>query len=275
MTEYLKDVDELASRVPDGALVALPPEYSFVPMELVRSIIRRDAKNLSILTVPINGLAADMLIGAGAVARVECAAVSLGEAGPAPRFSKAVEQGTIQIVDSTCPAVHTALQATEKGVPFMPLCGIIGSDVLANRDDWKVVDDPLGQGNGRIVLIPAISPDIAIIHSPLADRDGNVWIGRRRELVTIAHASKTVLVTVEEIQDESLLANEKTAAGVLPGFYVSALTEAKFGAKPLGLVEHYAPDHDEIASYARAARDDDAFAAYLQRTVFGTQEAAE
>jgi glutaconate CoA-transferase subunit A len=116
---------------------------------------------------------------------------------------------------------------------------------------------------------------MALIHSPLADRDGNVWIGRRRELATIAHASKIVLVTVEHIQDESLLANEKTAAGVLPGFYVTALTEAQMGAKPLGLVEHYPADTDEIATYARAARDDDAFAAYMQRVVFGTQEAAE
>lgn len=275
MTNYLNDVEELATHVPDGALLALPPEYSFVPMELVRAIIRRGVKELSILTVPINGLAADMLIGAGCVKRVECAAVSLGEAGPAPRFSKAVENGTIEIVDSTCPAVHSALQATEKGVPFMPLGGIIGSDILANRDDWKVVDDPLGQGNGKIVLIPAISPDVAIIHTPLADRDGNVWIGRRRELATIAHASKTLLVTAEHIQDESLLASEKTAAGVLPGFYVTAVAKAQMGAKPLGLVQTYPPDADEIAAYARAARDDDAFAAYLQRTVFGTSEAAE
>lgn len=275
MTDYLNDVEQLAALVPDGALVALPPEYSLVPMELVRAIIRRDAKDLSILTVPINGLAADMLIGAGCVKRVECAAVSLGEAGPAPRFSKAVESGSIKIVDSTCPAVHAALQASEKGVPFMPLGGIIGSDILANRDDWKVVDDPLGQGNGRIVLIPAIQPDVAIIHSALADRDGNVWIGRRRELATIAHASKTLLVTVEEIQEESLLASEKTAAGTLPGFYVTAITEAKMGAKPLGLVDCYPADVDEIAAYATAARDDNAFAAYLQRNVIGTQEAAE
>lgn len=275
MTDYLNDVEQLAALVPDGALLALPPEYSFVPMELVRAIIRRDAKDLRILTVPINGLAADMLIGAGCVKRIECAAVSLGEAGPAPRFSKAVENGTIEIVDSTCPAVHAALQASEKGVPFMPIGGIIGSDVLNNRSDWKVIDDPLQQGNGRIVLVPAIQPDVAIIHSPLADRDGNVWIGRRRELATIAHASKTLLVTVEEIQDESLLASEKTAAGVLPGFYVTAVTRAKMGARPLGLVEHYSADGDEIASYAKAARDDEAFAAYLQRNVLGTQEAAE
>jgi len=275
MTNYLNDIEALAAQVPDGALLALPPEYSFVPMALVRAIIRRQVKNLHVLTVPINGLACDMLIGAGCVRKVECAAVSLGETGPAPRFSAAVEAGSIEIVDSTCPAIHTALQATEKGVPFMPLGGIIGSDILKYRDDWKVVDDPLGQGHGRIVLIPAISPDVAIIHSPLADRDGNVWIGRRRELATIAHAAKTLLVTVEKIQDESLLASEASAAGTLPGFYVTALCEAKMGAKPLGLVEHYPADMDAIAAYAREARSDEGFDAYLQREVFGTQEAAE
>jgi glutaconate CoA-transferase subunit A len=275
MTNVMENVDALAAMVPDGAMLALPPEYSFVPMTLVRALIRRRVKDLNILTVPINGLAADMLIGAGCVASVECAAVSLGEAGLAPRFSAAVEAGTVKIKDSTCPAIHTALQATEKGVPFMPLGGLIGSDILNNRDDWKVVDDPLGQGHGRIVLIPAIQPDVAIIHSPLADRDGNVWIGRRRELATIAHAAKTLLVTVEAFQDESLLANEASAAATLPGFYVSAVAEAKMGAKPLGLVEHYAADTDEIAAYARAARSEAGFDAYVQRTVFGAQVAAE
>ena len=275
MTNYLNDVDALAALVPDGGLLALPPEYSFVPMALVRAMIRRQVKNLHVLTVPINGLAADMLIGAGCVRKIECAAVSLGETGPAPRFSAAVEAGTIEIVDSTCPAIHTALQATEKGVPFMPLGGIIGSDILKHRDDWKVVDDPLGKGNGRIVLIPAVQPDVAIIHSPLADRDGNVWIGRRRELATIAHAAKTLLVTVEKIQDESLLASEASAAGTLPGFYVTALAEAKRGAQPLGLVEHYSADTAALTAYAREARTDEGFQAWLQREVFSAREAAE
>lgn len=275
MTQYLDDVDALVGEVTDGALLALPPEYSFVPMALVRAIIRNGVKDLHVLTVPINGLAADMLIGAGCVKKVECAAVSLGEAGLAPRFSAAVEAGTIEVCDSTCPAIHTGLQATEKGVPFMPLGGVIGSDILKHRDDWKVVDDPMGQGNGRIVLIPAIAPDVAIIHSPLADRDGNVWIGRRRELATIAHAAKKLLVTVEKIQDESLLENEASAAATLPGFYVSAIAPAERGALPLGLVEHYPADTDAIAAYASEARSEEGFQAYLQREVFGGQEAAE
>ena len=138
----LDTLERLAEHVPDGALLAIPPEYSFVPMAMVRALIRRAVRDLHLLAVPTGGLAADMLIGAGCVKTMEAAAVSLGEAGPAPRFTEAVTTGAVVMRDSTCPAVHSALQAAEKGVPFMPLRGLIGSDVLKHRDDWTVVDDP-------------------------------------------------------------------------------------------------------------------------------------
>ena len=70
------------------------------------------------------GFAADLLIGAGCVAEVETSAVSLGEAGFAPRFTAALKAGAITVRDATCPAIHTMLQAAEKGVPFMPLRGL-------------------------------------------------------------------------------------------------------------------------------------------------------
>ena len=94
-------------------------------MAVVHALIRRKAKNLKLLGVPVLGLSADLLIGAGCVAEVESSAVSLGEAGLAPRFTEAAERGEILIRDATCPAIHTGLQATEKGVPFMPLRGVI------------------------------------------------------------------------------------------------------------------------------------------------------
>src|SRR5262245_14851210 len=107
-------------------------------MEVVRGLIRRKAKNLRLLGVPILGMSADLLIGAGCVAEVETSAVSLGEAGLAPRFTEAVEKNLIKIRDATYPAIHTGLQATEKGVPYMPLRGIAGSDVTKQRKDWKI-----------------------------------------------------------------------------------------------------------------------------------------
>ena len=123
--------------------------------------------------------------------------------------------------DATCPALHAAFQASEKGVPFMPLRGLIGTDVLKNRPDWKVIDNPFGNDD-PIVLLPAIKPDVALFHAPMADRDGNVWIGRQRELVTMAHAAERTIVTVEKMHDGNLLDDPTLAAGTLPGFYVES-----------------------------------------------------
>ncbi|MGE0718752.1 MAG: CoA transferase subunit A, partial [Alphaproteobacteria bacterium] len=173
------DLKALAARIPDGASLAIPPDYSNVPMALTHALLRRGARDLRLLCVPTSGIQADLLIGAGAVAEVECAAVSLGEQGPAPRFTAAVVGGSLKYVDSTCPAIHAALQASEKGLPFMPLRGILGSDILAHRPDWKVIDNPFAEGPDPIVVLPALKPDIAVFHARWADRQGNIWVGRR------------------------------------------------------------------------------------------------
>jgi glutaconate CoA-transferase, subunit A len=139
--------EDLAASIPDGAFLALPPDYSLVAMEVVRALIRKKAKGLRLLGVPILGLSADLLIGAGCVAEVETSAVSLGEAGLAPRFTEAVEKGLLKVKDATCPAIHTGLQASEKGVAFMPIAGIAGSDLVKERSDWKVQGDLDGAGD--------------------------------------------------------------------------------------------------------------------------------
>ncbi len=257
-------VDELAARIEPGALVAIPPDYSGVPMALTRALVARGARGLRVLAVPTSGIQIDVLIGAGCVAELEAAAVTLGEFGLAPRFTAAIRSGAIAMRDTTCPAVHAALQASEKGVPFLPLRGLIGSDVLKNRGDWKLADNPFVAGD-PIVYLPAIRPDIAVFHATKADRDGNVWIGRRRELATMAHAAKRTFVTVETVVDGSLLDDEVTAAGVLPGLYVEAVAEAPRGAWPLGLQDLYGADEAELGRYAEAARSEAGFRAWLDR----------
>jgi glutaconate CoA-transferase subunit A len=210
---------------------------------------------------------ADLLIGAGCIETLETSAVSLGELGPAPRFTAAVTAGTIRMLDTTCPALHAAFQASEKGVPFMPLRGLIGSDLLAHRTDWRTIDNPFGNDD-PIVLLPAIKPDVALFHAPLADREGNVWIGRDRELATMAHAADRTVVTVEKIQDGSLFDDPVLAAGTLGGFYVETVAVAPKGAWPLGLADHYPADTAHLAEYARMAASADGFAAYLDRHVY-------
>ena len=269
----IQSLDDLAAGIPDGAKVAVVPDYSGVAMAATIELIRRGARDLHLVCVPISGLQADLLIGAGCVATIETSAVTLGEFGGAPRFNAALRNRRIDVLDATCPAIHAALMASEKGVPFATLRGLLGSDVLARRRDWRVIDNPF-EPNDAIVAMPAIQPDIALFHSHMADRQGNVWVGRRREQIVMAHASKTSLVTVEEIVDGDLLADEKTAAGVLPSLYVTALAEAKRGAWPIGLWEGYPQDETFLQAYAKDARDDDGFDRVLASLLSGATRAA-
>lgn len=261
------DVDQLAGMIPDGAKVAVPPDYSGVAIEATRAIIRRGVRGLHLVCVPVSGLQADMLIGAGCVATLETSAVSLGEYGTAPRFVAGLKGRAFRMMDATCPAIHAAIQAAGKGLPFMPLRGLLGSDLLASRPDWKVMDNPFAEAADPIVLLPAIRPDIALFHAPYADRNGNVFIGRRRELVAMAHAAVTALVTVEEIRDVDLLGAEETAAGTLAGAYIGGIAVAPRGAWPLNLWNIYAHDETHMRQYAEMARTDEGFAAYLDRFV--------
>src|SRR5262249_24230068 len=196
----VRTLDESLAPITDGCVLAVAREVSGVAMAATRALIRRGVRGLHLIALPTSSLQADLLIGAGAIETLETSAVSLGELGPAPRFTAAVTAATIRMKDATCPALHAAFRAAEKGVPFMPLRGLIGSDVLAHRADWKVIDNPFG-GNDPIVLLPPIKPDVALFHAPLADRDGNVWIGRDRELLTRAHPPARSVVTVERLHE--------------------------------------------------------------------------
>ncbi|MBV9738596.1 MAG: CoA synthetase [Hyphomicrobiales bacterium] len=271
---HVRDLFDLAAAVPDGAKLAVPADYSGVAMAATRALIRRGVTHLHLVCVPVSGLQAEMLIGAGAVKVIESSAVTLGEYGPAPRFVEAVRHGKITLRDATCPAIHAALQAAAKGLPFMPLRGILGSDLLAHRPDWRVIENPFEAGD-PIVALPAIRPDIALFHAPLADREGNVFIGRRRELMTMAHAAKRSFVTVEEISETSLFEDERLAAGVIPALYVSAVVRAKSGAWPLGLWNAYEADDAFLRRYATLAKTDEGFAQVLARWLDEPAMAAE
>jgi glutaconate CoA-transferase subunit A len=266
MPQIVRPLDEALAPITDGCVLAIPRESTGVAMAATRTLVRCGVRNLRVIALPTSSLQADMLIGAGCVESIETSAVSLGEFGPAPRFTAAVMAGTIKIRDATCPALHASFQAAEKGVPFMPLRGLIGSDVLKHRPDWKTIDNPFDAGD-PIVLLPAITPDVALFHAPMADRSGNVWIGRQRELMTMAHAAKKTVVTVENIHAGDLLKDPKLAAGTIPGFYVEAVAVAERGAWPLPLPEYYAWDAEHLAEYARLAATEEGFAQYIKQHV--------
>ena len=259
---FFVPLSELTASIADGSKLAIPKDSSGVAMQASRELVRRGVRDLHLVCVPTGGIMADILIGSGAVRTLETSAITLGEFGGGPRFAAALRSGNLEMRDATCPAVYAALQAGEKGIPFIPLRGLIGSDVMKHRNDWKVIDNPYA-ANDPIAVLPAIRPDVSLFHTPLADRFGNVFVGRERDLITMAHASARTLVTVEKTTDENLLDDDSRAGAVLPAIYVSAIAIAEHGARPLALGDHYADDETMLANYATLARTEGGFAQFI------------
>ncbi len=271
----LGSAENLAARVPNGAKLAIGVDNIGVAMETTRAMIRRGVRDLHLVCVPIAGLQADLLIGAGCVATLETSAITFGEYGVPYRFHDALKRGALKMMDATCPAIYAALEAGRKDIPFIPLRGLLGSDLVVHRPDWKTIDNPFGKDD-PILLLPAIRPDVALIHAPYADRDGNIFIGRRRDFALMAQASQNgALVTVEEVRDVDLMASEETAAGVLPAIYVEAAAVEPRGAWPLGLDGYYDIDEAHFRRYGELARTADGFARYLDEFVHQRKQAAE
>ena len=262
----VRELEESLASLRDGTLLVVPADYGGVAMEATRRLVARGIKRLRLITLPTSSLQTDLLIGAGCIEEIETSGVNFGELGPAPRFADSISDGSVRIKDATCPAIHAGLQAGEKGAPFAPLRGIIGSDVLAHRPDWKVIENPFAQ-NDPIVLLPAIRPEVALFHAPMADAAGNVWVGRRRELFTMAHAALKTIATVEKLFDGNLLEDKSMAGSTIPSFYIEAVSVVPRGAWPVGLSEHYREDRPHLLDYLRLAATREGFQKYLAQSV--------
>lgn len=130
-----------------------------------------------------------------------------------------------------------ALQAGASGVAFTPVPGLLGSDLLRVRPDFKVVDDPYRPGR-QVVLVPAITPDFALVRALRADPEGNVVLSTRRDDRLLVQAARHVIVETAEISaaaTERLLADEQ----LVPAAYVDAVV----------LVPKCAGEEDEIRAY--------------------------
>jgi glutaconate CoA-transferase subunit A len=158
------------------------------------------------------------------------------------------------------------------GVPYIPVIGLVGTDLLARRDDMVIAPDPFDPGVHSVVA-RAMRPDVAVFHAQKADRQGNVSCGYEVEAVVLAEASRHVIVTAEVIVDRL---TEKEAAGAfIPGIHVDAVAHAPFGAHPSGLTGMYAPDKAHMMRYVEAAHDDESFAEYLRVHVHDVKDHAE
>jgi glutaconate CoA-transferase subunit A len=151
------------------------------------------------------------------------------------------------------------------GVPYIPIVGLVGTDLLKRRDDMRICADPF-DGKTKTVVAKALRPDVAVFHAQKADRQGNVSTGYASDNVILAEASRTVIVTVEQVVDR--LVEQEAVGSFMPGIHVDVIVHARFGAHPSGCPGLYGPDRAHMAEYVKASKDDASFAAYVKRIVF-------
>lgn len=143
--------------------------------------------------------------------------------------------------------------------------GLIGSDILRYRTDYRIIENPFDPGR-RVVVVPAINPDVALVHALRADHAGNLVVPAAGDTPMLVMASRFVIATAEDVHAEpitSVAADER----FIPSIYVHALAPAPHGAHPLHCPGRYDTDHAHIRRYVAAARDPEAFAAYLRMFV--------
>lgn len=158
-------------------------------------------------------------------------------------------------------------------VPFVPVRGLLGTDYMKIRPDFKQIPNPYDPGE-PIVIVPAIAPDVAVFHGYQGDRFGNVVASPATDSKLIVQASRRAVATVEEIVDGDLSAQPVKGA-LIPGIHVSAVVHAPRGAHPLSCRGRYDVDRDHLREYIVAAQSDGTFKHYLDRYVLGTRDHAE
>jgi glutaconate CoA-transferase subunit A len=264
-------LEEAIALVRDGDTVALGGALSYrEPMALVRELVRQERRGLR-LVGSAHGIDVDLLVGAGVAAAVEESYVGFEQdLGLAPAYRRAAESGSVAVRETCCYTLLQQLRAAEYGLSFMPVRGIAGTGILALHPEYGEVTCPFT--GERLVAVPALAPDVALLHGLSGDRRGNVHL--RRPLVLderFAHAAKRVIVTVERLVDADTVGE---AGIVLPLFLVDAVVEAPLGAHPTSCYPHYTYDRAHMREWVAAAASEGGVRDYLARYVAAGGEPA-
>ncbi len=262
------------------------------PMAAVHEIIRQGIKDLHIYAHS-NGQGLDELIGAGAVSKVEIAYSGNGRFAPTCFcFKRHIIENKIMVEDYTNFQMALRFLAGAMGVPFLPTTSSLGTDIInkwgfdletrknndrISKEKLVVIQNPFSRRPSpeKIILVPAINPDVSIIHAQKADANGTTQIsGLTFSDVEQAKASQHVIVTCDELVEPGMLKLDPQN-NQLPSFCVDAVVNVPFGAYPTACFGLYDYDAQFLDHYREIASDGDRFKNYVKDYILGTDNHAQ
>lgn len=259
------------------------------PMALAYEIVRQGIKDIH-LVCHSHGQALDVLIGAGCVKRLEIAYGGNGRYAPTCiRFKKAIQRGEIQFEDYSNYQMSLRFLAGALGIPFIPTKSGLGSDLInlegfppeirkekkVASKKYVVTQNPFNGEDDKVVLLPALNPDVAIMHAQYVGEDGTVRIkGLTFADIEQAKSADIVIVTCEEIVPRSFIRLDPDQNS-LPPFFVDAIVKIPYGAHPTAVYSCYDYDPKHLNLYKKVADDDRTFKEYLDEWVYGVKSHEE
>lgn len=260
------ELQDVPALVPEDATVALGGAwFANHPMAAVRELIRAGRDDLHAIAL-LGSVDVDLLVGAGSLRHLTYSMVTLEAFGLAPNMRRAVEEGRLATTEISALALEVAIEAGGRNVPFLPLPGPDGSDLVGLTPGfYGRVRSPFDESE-EIMAVKAVRPDVAVVHALRCDSEGNAQFdgtfGMDPEL---AKAAGRVIVTCEQVVGTDEISDHAHMTRI-PGFLVDAVVPVPFGAHPCSHVPRYATDAWEMLAYAKAAQaGGEVFAEYLDR----------
>ncbi len=245
------DVDTALAKVENGMVVGIGGFINAAhPMLIVRGLIRKGVRNLTIVGAASAGLEIDLLIAAGVAAKVATPYISGEKLAPiGPAFRAAAEAGKIEVYELDEALYYCALRAAAQRVPFNPWKAGVGTSFPTVNPAIKEIDDPIT--GERILAVPALNLDIAFLHAAVSDRYGNVQHAGHGYGDRAIHAAADLTI----VQVEKIVSNEEIKKDPLKTTVAGAdgVIRAPFGAHPYSSPGFYAEDQAHIAEYVKAA----------------------
>jgi len=268
MSKLTSMTDAIAHFVPDGSSVAIGLALEpFIPFAASHEIIRQQRRNLTLIG-PISDILFDQLIGAGCVEKVKAAWVGNVSEGLAHCYRRAIEQSiphSLVTEEYSNFTIGLALLAGSLGVPYIPTRSLLGSDLPRQNPTFSQQQSPLDAS--PLLLVPAVQPDVTIIHVQRSDVDGNahLWGSLGVCEAAMLAARNVILVAEEIVSREVILSDPNRVVG--PSFKVRAVVHEPWGAHPSAVSGYYNRDHQYYHEYHTRTRTTEGFQQWLDEWV--------
>jgi glutaconate CoA-transferase subunit A len=267
--------EAMARFVPDGASVVMEGFTHLIPFAAGHELIRQRRRNLTLIRLTPD-LLFDQMIAADCARKVIFSWAGNPGVGPLHAFRRAVEQGRpqpLELEEYSHFGMALRLQAGASNLPFLPTRNFAGSDIPRVNPKVKPIACPFT--GEQLWAVPALQPDVAILHAQRADEEGNAQIwgltGVHKEA---AFASRRVVVVVEEIVSQEVIRRDPNRT-LVPGFRVDAVVEEPFGAHPSYVQGYYDRDNDFYQRWDEISRGEEGLQEYLDTWVYGVTSRRE